>query len=86
MEKPKALCAIITNNNNEILLSKRARNPFKENWSLISGLGASKDGMSSEEGVIYEVNCDLGTNTFKGRYIFTLPVKGDSYTNEVVVF
>lgn len=86
MEKYKTLCAIIVNNKNEILLSKRAREPFKGCWSLISGLGASKDGMSPERGIIYEVGCDLGTNTFRGKQILTLPVKGNIYTNAVVVF
>lgn len=85
-KKYKTACAIIVNNKNEILLSKRAREPFKGKWALISGIGESIKGISPEIGVIEEVNCDLGTESFKGIYQFSLLVKDDKLIDEIVVF
>lgn len=86
MKKLKAVCAIVINNKNEILLIKRGSEPFKEYWALISGIGESKKGIKPEVGVIEEVNCDLQTESFKGKHAFSLPVKNDKLVDEVVVF
>jgi ADP-ribose pyrophosphatase YjhB (NUDIX family) len=86
MRKYKTVCALVINNKNDILLIKRGREPFKGYWSLISGLGESKKGIKPEIGVVEEVNCDLQTNSFNGDYLFSIPIKGDNFTDEVVVF
>ncbi|MFH0936741.1 MAG: NUDIX domain-containing protein [Candidatus Daviesbacteria bacterium] len=85
-KKYKTVCAIIINKKNEILLTKRARKPFKGKWAIISGIGESIKGTSPEIGVIEEVNCDLGTKSYRGTYLFSLPVVGDKKTDEMVVF
>jgi len=79
-------CAIIINENNEILLTKRAREPFKKYWALISGIGESKMGEPSNVGVINEVSCDLGTKSFKGKFLFSLPINNDAMTDRIDVF
>ena len=84
--KYKTICAIVVNDNGDILLTKRNREPFKGKWALFSGLGESKKGLSPAEGVAEEVRCDLGTNSFKGRLLFSLPVLNDKATDEAVVF
>ena len=86
MKKYKTACAIIVNNKGEILLSKRGREPFKGYWALISGIGGSKKGLTHEIGVIKVVSADLGTNSFQGKYLFSLPIKKDEMTDEVIVF
>ncbi|MFA5933537.1 MAG: NUDIX domain-containing protein [Microgenomates group bacterium] len=72
-KKYKTVCAIILNNKKEILLTKRARNPFKGKWALPSGIGESMKGVPSEIGVVVEVRCDLGTNSFVGKFVFLFP-------------
>lgn len=86
MQKYKAVCAIITNDKNEILLTKRAREPFKDFWAIPSGIGESMKGIPPEIGVIEEVRCDLQTSSFSGKYAFSLPIKNDEKTDESVVF
>lgn len=85
-EKFKTACAIVINDKNEILLTKRAREPFKSQWALPSGIGESKKGILPELGIVEEVRCDLGTNSFKGECLFSLPIEGDEMTDEAVVF
>ncbi len=86
MKKLKVACAIVINNKNEILLIKRGRKPFAGRWALVSGIGESKKGIKPETGVIEEVNCDLQTKSFRGRYAFSIPVKNDKFVDETVVF
>jgi hypothetical protein len=86
MKKFTTICAIIENNNGEILLTKRGREPFKGYWSLVSGIGESKKGVSSNKGVIGEVSCDLGTESFKGELIFSLPIANDKKSDKIDVF
>lgn len=86
MSKFKTVCAIVVNDKNEVLLTKRAREPFREYWALPSGIGESMMGTPPEIGVVEEVRCDLGTNSFKGKRFFSLPVEEDKMTNEIVVF
>lgn len=84
--KYKTICAIITNDKNEILLTKRNREPFRGYWAILSGMGESIKGFTPEEGVAEEVRCDTGTMSFKGERIFTLPIENDDMTDEAVVF
>lgn len=86
MKKYTTACAIIKNDKDEILLSKRGREPFKNYWALISGIGANKNGMESEIGVIQEVKADLNTNSFQGKFLFSLPLKNDPKSNKVDVY
>ncbi|OGZ45528.1 MAG: hypothetical protein A3C84_04230 [Candidatus Ryanbacteria bacterium RIFCSPHIGHO2_02_FULL_48_12] len=85
MKKYKTTCAIILNAKKEFLLIKRAREPFKGAWALVSGIGGTKKGLSPEEAVRDEVYYDLQT-LFEGRFIFSLPVESDQNTDGVVVF
>lgn len=86
MNKYKTACAIIVNENNEILLTKRAREPFKGYWALPSGIGESKKGIAPEVGIVEEVRCDLGTESFIGKLLFTIPIYNDNYTDEAFAF
>jgi ADP-ribose pyrophosphatase YjhB (NUDIX family) len=86
MSKYKTTCAIIINDKNEILLTKRAREPFKNFWAIPSGIGESIKGFSPEIGVIEEVRCDLQTSSFKGKFAFSIPVENDKMTDESLVF
>ncbi len=70
----------------EILLTQRAREPFKGYWALLSGIGESKKGIPPEIGVVEEVNCDLQTESFQGKYAFSVPIENDPVTDEAVVF
>ena len=84
--KYTTICAIIENDKGEILLTKRNREPFRGKWALFSGIGESKKGISSHIGVIEEVNCDLGTKSFKGKFLFSLLIKNDPVSDKVDVF
>ncbi len=85
MNKVQATCAIIVNNNGELLLIKRGREPFAGYWALISGIGETKKGLPPEKAVLGEVECDLQTS-FTGKLLFSLPIKNDPYVYETVVF
>ncbi len=84
--KYKTICAIVVNDNGDILLTKRNREPFSGKWALFSGIGESKKGFTPEEGVAEEVRCDLGTNSFTGKRIFSVPIEDDPVTDDTVVF
>lgn len=87
MKKYKVAIALIVNDKGEILLSKRARDPFKGKWALVAGVGASKiHGMTPEEGVIDEVRADLGTESFKGQFFFSFPNTQNPEVDENIVF
>ena len=45
MGKVVGLCAIVVNKKGEILLAKRAREPYKDKWGLFSGISASLKGL-----------------------------------------
>lgn len=83
--KYKIACAIIINDNGDILLTKRGRDPFKGKWALISGIGESIKGFSPEKGIVEEVRNDLGTDSFKGKYSFRIPIGNDLLADENVV-
>jgi len=84
--KYTTICAIVESNQGEILLTKRNREPFRGKWALFSGIGESKKGIPSKIGVVEEVNCDLGTSTFKGKFLFSLPIENDPASDKVDVF
>lgn len=79
-------CAIIENDKDEILLSARGREPHKDKWALISGIGASVNGMESAAGVIQEVKADLGTGSFQGKFFLSLPLKNDPKSDRVDIY
>lgn len=87
MEKYKIATALIVNSRDEILLTKRAREPFKGKWALVSGVGASKIfGLYPEMGVVREVKADLGTESFKGKFFLSIPITNDPMVDENVVY
>lgn len=45
---PTVCCVIVVNNDNRILLIKRGRDPYVNKWSLISGIGYIKKGITIE--------------------------------------
>ena len=85
MKKLQATCAIVVNDNGEILLIKRWREPFAGHWALVSGIGETKKGLCPEKAVVGEVECDLQT-LFIGKLLFSLPIQDDQYVYETVVF
>jgi len=85
MPKVKATCAIITDKNLNFLLIKRARNPFKGKWALVSGIGETKKKLKPKMAIINEVKGDLGVK-FKGRQLFSLPVFNDKFVDGIEVF
>ncbi len=84
--KYKTTSAIIVNDANEILLIKRGREPFKDCWSLVGGIGESRKGRLPEEVICNEVLWDLGTKFLNSRFLFSVPVENDERTDEVLVF
>ncbi len=69
MEQPLIVTsAIILNGKNELLLVKRAREPFKDFWGLIGGKGAFKFTKDPADAVKREVkgdiNCDFEPEFF----------------------
>lgn len=85
MNKCKTTCAVIFNAEKEVLLIRRAREPFKNSWALISGIGGIEKGLAPEESVKDEVYYDLNVR-FNGKFIFSLPVENDPFTDEILVF
>lgn len=85
-KKYKIASAIIVNEKGDLLLTKRGREPFKGSWALISGIGESLKGISPESGVVEEVRCDIGTSSYKGKYLFSLPLQNDPHADENVIF
>ena len=86
MKKFKTTCALILNKNNEVLLIKRGRDPFKNFWALISGIGESKKGLPPDEAIKGEITWDLGTKSFVGSRVFSLPIENDEITDEIIVY
>jgi len=74
MNKSKQVvcCVICLNEVGEILLIKREREPYKNKWSLISGVGYLKHGLTPEQGVHAEVVCDVLAVPSDVEYLFTL--------------
>ena len=85
MEKPFVSIAIIRNDNQEYLLIKRANEPYKDQWSFISGIGASQKGLPPEEAVRDEVQYDIGTD-FVGKLLYSYELEDVPYADRVYVF
>ena len=84
-KKYKVNCAVIINEKNEILLGKRAREPYKNFWGLFSGIGASKKGLVGKDAVIDEVKFDLNVD-FDPKYECSFPLIDDDFSDEVIVY
>lgn len=85
-KKLKVATALITDEENRILLIKRAREPFKGHWALISGVGASIKGLPPRKGVPKEVYGDLGVEIEKPSLIISIPVTTEPDVDENVAF
>ena len=59
MSKPLIATAAIIYHENQVLLVKRAREPFSKYWALPSGVGAFEKTSNPEEAVKLEVKWDL---------------------------
>lgn len=82
-KKQVAVCCVIClNKNKEVLLIKRGKEPFRDKWSLISGVGYAKKKLTPEQGVHDEVVWDVTAQPFEIEYLFT--VTGDY--SEIKVF
>jgi ADP-ribose pyrophosphatase YjhB (NUDIX family) len=86
MTKFKTTCAVILNDNNEVLLIKRGRNPHKGMWAFVSGIFETGKGYPPDEAVKREVAWDLGTSSFNGKRLFSFPIENDEETDEVIVY
>ena len=86
MKKVFATCAIITNKIGEVLLIKRGRNPFKNHWALISGVGETLKGYPPKKAVNGEVICDCQTDLIQPKELFTIPIKNDLFVDKTIVF
>lgn len=84
--KPFVSLAVAVNEEGEHLLIKRARDPHKDGWSLIGGVGASKKGLSPEEAVQDEITYDIGTELLDAELIFDYPLDNVDYADRVYVF
>lgn len=54
-----ATLALITNTERSLLV-RRAREPFKDYWAFVSGIGAFEYTSDPREAVKMEVKCDIG--------------------------
>jgi len=81
MNKNKAIvcCVICLSEDGKILFIKRGRDPYKGKWSLIGGVGYSKQNLTPEQGVYLEVVGDVVAEPSDVEYLFTI-----SYDNEDV--
>lgn len=86
MLRHKINCAIIVNDKGQLILVKRGRDPFKDSWALVSGIGESLKGIPPEIGIHEDVRWDLGTESFKGEYAFSVAIENDPRADETVVF
>jgi len=71
-EHPDVCCVIVQNHSGEILLIKRGREPYKDMWSLISGIGYTKQGLSLEDGVKTEVIGDIKVVPENTKHLFDI--------------
>lgn len=77
--------AVILNDQQDRLLIRRANEPFKGRWALISGIGASKKGLPPDEAIKDEVAYDIGAE-FEGELCFDYELKDVDYATRVYVF
>lgn len=59
MNQPLLVTAAIIEKDNKILLTKRARSPFKDYWCFIGGCGGFEKTADPKEAVKIEVNYDI---------------------------
>ena len=88
MESPQIVVVSIIVRKNKFLLVKRAREPFKNHWSIISGLSVMNKKYSSDplqasnDEVLGDIKCEF-TNSKFYTYIFS---KGDRPTISLIFF
>ncbi len=80
--QPTVCCVIVLDRDKRILLIKRGKDPYVNKWSLVSGIGYIKRGMTPKEGVVDEVAGDITALPTNIKKIFS--ICNDS--QEVVVF
>lgn len=86
MNKPTTTIAIIRNDQGELLLIKRGREPYKNHWSLVSGIGESRKGLDPKDAVLGEVLWDVGTPLLNHEELFSIGIGGDQFTDNITVF
>ena len=85
MNKPFVCCTVIVNGVQQYLLIKRANELFKDQWSFISGIGASKRGLLPINAAKDEVAYDIGAE-FRGELQFAYILTDVDYADKVYVF
>lgn len=78
--------AVIVNDKGELLLIKRGRNPHKGEWSLISGIGASIEGLDPVMGVAVEVSGDLKVKIEGITPLIIVPIEDDDRSDRNIGF
>lgn len=66
---PKLAVSAIIVNNGKVLLARRNKNPEKEKWGLVGGLGGFRDYSDPEEVVKAEVKFDLNTEFIIEKFL-----------------
>lgn len=75
MEKPQIVVVSIIVDNNKFLLVKRARDPFKDKWSIVGGLSIMSEKHSSDplqaskDEVNFDLQCEFVNSKFY-TYLF----------------
>ena len=65
-------CVVCLNEDGKILLIKRGREPYKNTWALIGGVGYAKKDLTPAQGVFDEVTGDVLAEPTSVEYLFTL--------------
>jgi ADP-ribose pyrophosphatase YjhB (NUDIX family) len=68
MSQPQIVCAAVIEKKGKLLLVKRGREPFKEYWAFISGIGGFEKASDPDEVVKLEVKGDVNC-TFEGEFL-----------------
>lgn len=66
-----AVAAFIVNDNNELLVCKRAKDPEKGTWDLPGGFVDANE--TAEEAIVREVKEEINANISSVQYLFSLP-------------
>jgi len=86
INKAKTTCALILDDKNNVLLIKRGRDPYNGCWALVSGVFESRKGLPPNDAIKKEIEWDLGTSSFTGSQIFSMPILQDAITDEIIVY